>query len=127
LPTIFAVTTAYAMLFAALSALRWPPAASACAAGFVTLIGISQMLLFGGQRPRAASVIAGTTLLMLGTIGAWVANGARQYPDPALLMGGLCTALSGAVLGYLSGACVGGVFLVADLLRGRFGRRDVDV
>lgn len=122
LPTIFVVTTAYSVLFAGTSALDWPAVASACLAGFVTLIGLSQALLFGGKRPREASILSGAALSCVAFFAMWVINGARRYATFQFLTAGAASILFGMLLGYLSGALVGGVFLVADVLRGRFRR-----
>jgi putative addiction module component (TIGR02574 family) len=121
LATIFAVTTAYSLLFAALSAIHVPTTAIAIAAGFITLVGIGQALLFGGQKPRLASALVGVLCYSIAATGYWL-MGPPMMPEP-LLLGALVYALFvGAVSGYVAGVLVGSVFLVADKLRCRFGR-----
>jgi hypothetical protein len=124
LPTIFVVTTAYSMLFALLSALGWPIVPVLWTAGFITMTGVCQAVLFGGQRPRMASVVSGVTTLSATLVVVWLVNGARRFPDSAMFGALAFNALFGALLGYVAGTIIGGVFLLSDLLRGRFGRPD---
>jgi hypothetical protein len=124
LATIFVVTSAYAALFAGMTALNFPPIASGAVAGFVTLVGLAQALLFRGRQPRLASVLVGTAIYSLAALAIWLASGQRRYPTALVLLAGTYSIIGGAILGYLSGALIGGVFLIADVLRGRFGRRD---
>ncbi len=122
LATIFVVTAAYSLLLGAMSPLR-SPTASILVAGFITLVGISQAVLFKGRQPRMASVLVGVTLYSITMLGYWLLSGPRLMPNAVLLIAGTYTIVAGAILGYLAGACVGGVFLLADVLRGRFGRQ----
>jgi hypothetical protein len=121
LATIFVVTAAFSVLFASMSALRLPPLFSAGVAGFISLVGSSQALLFRGQRPRTASLIVGAVACSLLNLAAWMGSGFRAYATFQLWLGGIYSIIGGAFLGYVAGAFVGGVFLVADVLRGRFG------
>ena len=118
LATVFIVTLAYSILFGLMSAVRFPPVAALIVAGFITAIGVSQALLFGGKRPRLASVIVGTLIYSLSLLGFWLATGQRAYPTSTFLFLGTYVAIGGAILGYLSGTVVGGVFLLADVVRG---------
>jgi putative addiction module component (TIGR02574 family) len=117
LATVFIVTLAYSVLLGVMSALRLPPVASLIVAGFITAIGVSQALLFGGKRPRLASVLVGTLIYALSLLGFWLATGQRAYPTSTFLVLGTYAAIGGAILGYLSGVVVGGVFLLADAVR----------
>lgn len=122
LATIFVVTSAYAILFGGFSALGAWPIVSVAIGGFVTLVGIGQAVLFRGEKPRSASSLVGVILLVITFIGIWIAI-PRLYPTWVLLtMTGIAVG-GGFILGYCAGALVGGVFLAADLLRGRFWRR----
>ena len=114
LATILTVTFAYAMLFGALTLAaggRRDAAFMMIAwnGGFITLVGLAQPILFGGKRPREASQITG---------GVAAIVIAFLLPDST----GFCALpfflLFGVLLGYLAGALVGGVFLVADAVRG---------
>jgi hypothetical protein len=123
LATIFAVTTAYSLLFAAMKGLSFPPIVSSMVAGFITLIGCAQALLFRGSRPRMASVFAGSTIYTAGII-------CECFLDPGFRPGDwligmlIYGVVFGGVLGYVGGVVVGGVFLIADVLRKRYSRND---
>lgn len=122
LATIFVVTSAYGLLFGALNALGAWPIVSAVIAGFITIVGIGQALLFGGKKPRAASVLVGVVLHVV----IWtsiMAVSPRFYPPEAWLAMVAAVVVSGVMLGYCAGGLVGGVFLLADVLRGRFGQK----
>jgi hypothetical protein len=124
LATIFVVTFAYSLLFGVLSGLGAPPALSVIFGVFITVVGIGQAVLYGGNNARVASVITGAV------VGVPVAWGLITMESPrnmvawlilfaplGIVLGGLC--------GYLAGTLVGGVFLVADKLRQFFVHRDV--
>jgi putative addiction module component (TIGR02574 family) len=121
LATIFIVTVAYSLLFSAMSLLQFPPVVSLVIAGFVTLVGIAQAVLFGGAQPRTASLIMGTVIFSIGMLAWWVFGGSRSFPPSVILIFGSFIVIGGAVLGYLSGALIGGVFMLAEYLR-RFVR-----
>ena len=119
--TIMIVTAAYAVLLSGMSALRFHPIASFYVAAFITIVGVAQAVLFGGRKPRLASAIAGAAAYFLG----WVAFAIIEPTWtigfmilPALLF----SAIAGPPLGYLAGVLVGGVFLVADIFRQRYGK-----
>jgi hypothetical protein len=117
LATIFIVTIVYSLLFAGMSLLQFPPFVSLAVAGFITFVGIGQALLFGGKRPRTASLIVGTFIYTLTGLVIWISYGSRMYATSAFLFGGTFAIIGGAVLGYLAGACVGAVFMLAEFLR----------
>ena len=126
LSTIFVVTLAYSLLFGAMSAMSFPPAASISIGGFITLIAASQALLFRGKRPRTASLIVGSLIFVGAALAMWIAGGQRIYPPAAFVITSGYTVATGMMLGYLSGTIVGGIFLIADKCRKRFSRnRDV--
>ena len=77
--TIFVVTTLFAVLFGILTSVGAPGEFVLILAGFLAIIGFAQMLLFGGKRPRLASVLPGIVLTTLISL-AWIApNG--KHPD----------------------------------------------
>jgi putative addiction module component (TIGR02574 family) len=119
LATIFAVMSAYSLLFALMSSYHFPPLASSLVGGYVTIVGIGQALLFGGRKPRQASIVTGAATLFLGALPFYEP---RLYASPLILLGMAMCLTVGAVLGYLAGTLVGGVFLVADGLRKIFAR-----
>ena len=123
LSTIFVVTLAYSLLLGAMKGLGVPPIASLIVAGFISSVGTGQALLFGGNQPRKASVVTGTLIYSMAMIAVWLINGPRMYPTMVILIMASYTLIGGAILGYLSGAVVGGVFLIADKVRNRFSRK----
>jgi hypothetical protein len=117
LATIFVVTVAFSLLFGAMSVLQFPPGASIAVGGFVMLVGVSQALLFGGTQPRTASLIVGAAIFSLAILSYWLITGARAFPTDLFLISGAFAITGGAILGYLSGTLIGGVFLLADYVR----------
>src|SRR4051794_5749831 len=123
LATIFVVTAAYSILFGAISALSYkdmgPPVQVAIGI-LVTFVGIAQAYFKDTANPRGVSIVAGAVALSIILIVIQFTT-PRIFGESIVLVvffGGL---LGGALCGYLAGVLVGGVFLVADLLRQRFG------
>jgi hypothetical protein len=123
LATIFVVTSAYSLFFAILSGFGADPWVSIVLGGFITLVGIGQALLFGGGKPRAASIITGVAVMVTASI-AWQIYDNRMRSDEFLIFLLFSQTLSGAIAGYLAGVLVGGVFLVADVIRRTFVRSE---
>jgi hypothetical protein len=123
LTTIFIVTLAYSLLFGAMSALSFPAGTSAAIGGFILLVGAGQALLFGGTRPRTASLLVGTLIYSAAMLVVWIINGQRIMSASTLLIMSTYAIVGGAILGYLAGIIVGAVFLIADKLRMFFSRR----
>jgi hypothetical protein len=124
LATVFVVTTAYCLLFAAMGAMGASGVVTLVIAGFITLVGIGQAVLYGGQRPRKASVVVGIGLTWIGCAMPLVLSGARMIGN-GMILGTVLYAATygsalGALLGYLAGTVVAGVFLVTDRVRQRF-------
>jgi hypothetical protein len=125
LATIFAVTFAYSLLFAVMSSLGSHPVMSLIVGGFVTLVGIGQALLYGGNNARVASVLTGAVINVPLTMALTIWGTRSASLLGVLLMAPVGFALGGAC-GYLAGTLVGGVFLVADKLRQLFANRALD-
>jgi hypothetical protein len=122
---LLVITTMFAVLFAMLQGLGAPPLAFAGIAVFFGAVGLGQMLLFKGKRPRRASVIVGACFLpclLLGTIVIEMFEERRVVPDffTGLLLF-LIWSPVGALFGYLAGLLIAGVFLVIDMLKKRLG------
>ena len=125
LATIFVVTTAYSLLFAAMSGLQFPPIASLLIAGFITFVGIGQALLFHGSKPRQASIVVGSAVYTLATLAFWLFF-KPPFPDGLIFVMVGYSVVGGAILGYFAGVLVGGVFLVAEALRTRMRHTPID-
>ena len=125
--TMFAVTLAFALLFTVLKFLQpalggdlAPTVASFSA--FVTLTGIAQMFLWNGKQPRLASIVAGpVNWFVIGLALLLISQGLKGIP---MAVGAVCTAPFGVFAGYLAGAMVAGVFLLADKFRKRFMKEE---
>jgi hypothetical protein len=119
--TLFVVTFAYAILFAILSYSFNPKLTILLGSGFITIVGVCQAILFQGEKPRYSSVVAGVAC----AIGLYFFQSfSKESPIPvfAKVIAFPFYMLLGAGFGYLAGAVVGGVFLIADHLRQRWSR-----
>src|SRR5262249_3014895 len=110
---ILGIMTALAIVFGFLRRLdAWPELYFFFAVQAV-VICLAQMLY--GQTPRLASIVAGAIILPVFTVAA--ASFVTRSDDPAAVV---CTVIGfvpcGAALGYLTGTCAAGVFLVMDAL-----------
>jgi hypothetical protein len=105
--------------------LQFPPMASILSAAFITLVGIGQSVFFGGLRPRTASIVVGTTVYCVMTIGSFMFYSRSVSLGQLVFYGMVSGVVYGAVLGYIAGVMVGGVFLIADKLRKLLHRRRV--
>ncbi len=127
LSTILAVTAAYSVGLAMLRGFDTPPPVMLYFAIFITIVGVAQAMLFGGNKPRLASVLTGIVLSFLGMlllplVGSFHIGSFSEQIAFALLM----SVFLGPLFGYLAGTLVGGVFLVADKLRNHLSRHNTD-
>jgi hypothetical protein len=109
---ILGITTALAVLFGFLRLLgAWPVFYLFFGIQIITIC-LAQM--FYGKAPRVASVVAGTIFLPLFTIVSAV----YAHPEERGLLCVLVVPFvpCGALLGYLTGTCAAGIFLVMDYL-----------
>ena len=122
LATIFVVTAAYSIFLGSLTALHAPTGFVILLAAFITVVGIGQALLFRGLKPRRASILGGLVIFgLLALAITYFGNLPRRF-FVFLIVG---YTLYGAMSGYVAGVIVGGVFLLADVLRRRY-RRPID-
>jgi hypothetical protein len=95
---------------------------------FFTAIGLGQMLLFQGKRPRRASVIVGGCLCPFLVFSGFALASIVEL-EPSFFVGGICMGTVsipiGAVMGYLAGMLIAGVFLLIDMLGRRRGRGEI--
>jgi hypothetical protein len=123
LATLFAVTSAYSLLFGAMNGLQFPPIANAIVAGFITLVGIGQAVMYGGKQPRKASAVVGAVVYaVVQSVMMYVQSSTMPSPGVIMLLIFAQGLVMGALCGYIAGVMVGGVFLVADVLRHWFDR-----
>jgi hypothetical protein len=126
---LLVITTLYAIVFGLLRTVDAEPPAFVGVALYLTAIGAAQMLLFRGEKPREASILVGSAVPLL--IGIFVIlsvgnrGGGPGTGDPIPL---LMTALPvlGAIVGYLLGCTVAGVFLVIERFRQWQRRREAE-
>jgi hypothetical protein len=110
---IFGIMTALALLFAALRWLNAFPEVYFFLSGLAIAICVAQMAY--GKAPRLASVVAGGLILPLVFIVAAVLSGDSMRIGLAILIA-IPLLPCGALLGYLTGTCAAGIFLVMNYL-----------
>lgn len=124
LATIFVVTGAYSVLLGVMSILNFAPAAKIIIGLVLAFVAVAQSLYHGQANPRGVSVVAGSIGYALMSFVLWLI-GPMWFPNSfffAVVINGL---LVGALLGYVAGVLVGGMFLAADMLRTKaWTRRD---
>jgi hypothetical protein len=117
--TLLTIISAYAVLFGVMRLFRWELGAFALMAGLVTCVGAGQAFLFQGAAPRGASVlVGGVYFALVAAVLSWM-EGHRIESAVCLLF---ALSIEGAIVGYFCGVLVGGVFMVAELLRLRLAR-----
>lgn len=124
LATIFVVTAAYSLLFGAMSAFNeyFGPAEKVSIGILVTVIAVAQAFYKDIANPRGVSLVTGAivqTVLVIIAKLTWPSF----IPLPFLAALVFYGVLGGLLTGYLAGALVGGVFLVADMVRTKWEKR----
>jgi hypothetical protein len=104
------ITAMYAVLFAILRASRSSPSEYLGIGLFFFAIGLGQMFLFEGQRPRRASVIVGACFPVV----CWIIGYLLGDLDGLDFGRAIFGTMSGAFYGYLAGVIISGLFLFAD-------------
>ena len=119
LATIFVVTAAYSILLGGMTLLDSGPATKVVIGLFVTSVGVFQALYQQKANPRGVSIVAGSISLsvILIVTGILMPRVFAESWFAIVVFGGI---IGGAIAGYLAGTLVGGVFLIADVLRKRF-------
>jgi hypothetical protein len=113
---ILGIVTALALLFGAFRLLNAPPPVYLFFGLQTLVICFAQML--NGKTPRLASSVAGAILVPLFVIPL-IAGVSRQFHQEKYLVALVSLIFGvpiGAFLGYLTGTCAAGVFLVMDYL-----------
>lgn len=121
--TLIVVTTLFAVLFGALRFFNQPIGVFIGISAWLTVIGVAQM--FGGrQYARAASIAAGVFLLPATVLAAELYSRYTNSAGDGGLVDGialLVLTVPGALLGYVGGVFVAGVFLVMHWADSTFG------
>jgi hypothetical protein len=118
LASIFVVTAAYSILLGALSLMSTPPGVMVVVAGMLGIIAATQAMYQHVANPRGVSIVTGSIVfaIVCGIISLTI----RGVLSGSLFVDVIIVGLPcGAILGYLMGTVVGGVFLVADMMRKR--------
>lgn len=108
----------YAVLFSTLQALNFSPVPFVLVAAFFTVVGLGQMVLYGGNRPRAASIVAGAVFLPFCCVGCAFYFEPAFFPE-AFMLALTIIPLVGALCGYLAGVLTAGVFFTMDRIARR--------
>ena len=120
LATIFVAMGVYSVLLAAMSMLQFQAAAQIYLGIFVLVVGIGQAVLEPYYDARRSSILVGAGFHTLCSLVLWYffvrSDFIITFIGIVLMNGVLC----GAAMGYMAGVLVGGVYLLADVLRGKF-------
>lgn len=122
LATIFVVTAAYSLLFGGLTALDVQPVTKIVLGSLVTIVAAAQALFRQTANPRGVSIVAGAGASTLFFLILWLIY-PRSFSDSIFFVTVILCIVVGGLMGYVAGVLVGGVFLVADALRGKFEHR----
>ncbi len=114
LGTIMTVTLAYALMFGFMRFLQTKPLLIVSVGMFITLVGVAQALIFGGNKPRMASMLTGGVLMPV--VYLVILTVLDFHVDMAICEV-IAFSIAGVVCGCLAGALVGGVFMVTDYVR----------
>lgn len=118
---IFGIMTALALMFGILQSLNAHPF-TYLFLGVLSLVICLVQMCFGGV-PRTASVAAGTIVFALFVLT--IPFVAPRAPLQMVLVLFVLSLPFGGLLGYLTGACAAGIFLIMDQVERYFrGRRD---
>jgi len=106
---VLGLLVVFALGFGLLRWLNAPPSVFIGVTLFVLLVGLGQAVLFGGRKPREASLVAG---IVAGEVLVFVAGFLGPMNLGELLFSAVLFAFLGGLSGYLAGALVAAVFLV---------------
>ncbi|MCH5374435.1 MAG: hypothetical protein JJ992_10680, partial [Planctomycetes bacterium] len=123
LATMMAVCMAYGCLLGLMRACGAPPFVTIWTAGLFTVVGAAQAVLFDGRSPRTASMFGGAVFGILSAlVGLGLHDPIGLLQPMYILALAFGSGIQGAMLGYLAGTLVGGVFLVAHGVRRILGK-----
>lgn len=122
LATIFVVTGAYSVLLGVMSILNFVPAAKIIIGLLLAFVAVAQSMYHEKANPRGVSVVAGSIGYAAISFVFWLIA-PRSFPNSFMFVVVINGLIGGALFGYVAGVLVGGMFLVADMLRTRSGTR----
>jgi hypothetical protein len=122
LATIFVVTAAYSLMLGGLTAMGMPPIVKVVITAMITIVAATQALFRKVANPRGISIVTGAVAYTVISWCIWVSL-RRVFPNSFFVVIFINGIIGGAIIGYLAGTLVGGVFLVADRVRQRFEGR----
>ena len=116
--------TAFAVLFAVMRTFGAAPEVFMIIAGLFLAVTLAQIVLFQGKKPRQASMLAGGVVFPLLIIAVTLFDENRSFGGPGtviffVISSSICTVPGGAMLGYLAGCLVAGIFFVQERYRHR--------
>ena len=122
LATIFVVTAAYSLLLGALSALDALPIIKVVISVMVAIVATTQALFLPFANPRGVSIVTGAVAYTIISFMIWFSI-RGVFPNSFFFVTFINGIVGGSILGYRVGTVVGGVFLLADKVRGKLEGR----
>lgn len=122
LATVFVAMAVFSVLMAIMSLVGFGAGTKIYLGVFIVVVGVGQAFLEPHMDARRASMLVGAGFHTLCSTIFWFTL-PESVPFATIILVVLINGLVlGAAMGYMAGALVGGVYLIADALRGRFGR-----
>ncbi|MBL8888527.1 MAG: hypothetical protein JNL67_01015 [Planctomycetaceae bacterium] len=114
--TLLVVTAAYAVGFAVLRAVSFPPVGAVIVAAFFTAVALGQSLVFDGTHPRIASAVVGFVFTLIAMLFQLPIQSHVLSGEDLLALAFYCL-IFGSFFGYFAGVLVGFVFMIAHWVR----------
>jgi hypothetical protein len=123
---MMAWVTLFAVVFSGMKLLNAPPAGFGIVAIVMFCVGVGQMWLFGGNKPRVASVVSGAASLSISLFGYIIFSG-EMFPSDVSILSRIVYAFGvsffmlpiGAFFGYLAGGVTAGIVLGIEYFENR--------
>lgn len=124
---MMAMVALFGIVFATMSSLNAPPEVFAVVTVLFAGVAVAQPLLFQGQRPREASILAGGVVLPIATAVALAVSPSVRVGPAEIIPAVICCIPSGLLFGYCTGTLAAGVFLLMErLAQWRAARSEAD-
>ena len=125
------LVTVYAILFAMISSITRSPQAMFVTGTLLAGVTVGQILLFGGRKPRQASVLVGTLLFpVVVFLAVLFSDDPTDLSEERLLelVGSLvCCLPVGPLFGWMAGTLAAGVFLFQNRIAGNHTSRTSNI